>query len=163
MKSLLLNANRLRKFTKTHRTASAVSTLVACVLVLALGTGMSGAPKSITPDPSALGSSQNESASTIRRAKELIGSESIEITRHGFQPNEISRVPGRFFLQVQNRSGVSPLVLRVTAESGSTLKEITVTNDQLDWADEVNLPEGQYTVTEVNHGWTCRLTITSAP
>jgi len=138
--------------------------LATVVFVLGVGSAMSGAPKMGTQDvATSTSASSQQDTSSAQRTKEKIGSESITITRYGFQPTEISRAPGRFFLQVQNRSGVNPLVLRVSAQSGSTLKEITVTSDQLDWADEVNLPEGQYTVTEVNHAWTCRLTITSAP
>jgi hypothetical protein len=163
MKFLLSSPQRLFRFTKLHRTASAVSTLATVVFLLALGTAMSGAPKWSTQDPASSSSAQPQPASTTQRTKQLIGSEAITIMRYGFQPKEISRAPGRFFLQVENRSGVNPLVLRVSAQGGSTLKEFTVTSDQLDWADEVNLPEGQYTVTEVNHGWTCRLTITTAP
>ena len=122
---------------------------------------MSGVKRVGTKDTDAL--SQQTTASVGQRAKEKIGSESIAITRHGFEPREISRAGGRFFLAVENHSGVSPLVLRFTSQSGTSLKEFALTREQLDWADEVNLPEGQYTVTEVNRGWTCRLTITTAP
>ena len=162
---LLLTAERLLGFTETHRIASGISALATVVFVLALGTAMSGAPKLSAQDPasSSSGSAPQESASTAQRTKQLIGSEAITITRQGFQPKEIRRAPGKFFLQVENRSGVNPLVLRVSALGGGTLKEFSVTSEQLDWADEVNLPAGQYTVTEVNHGWTCNLTITTAP
>jgi len=161
---LLLTAKRLFKFTKTNRTASVAGVLAAVVvLVLGVGSAMSGTPKMSTQDLATLSASAQLGASAAQRTKEKIGSESILITRYGFQPAEIRRAPGKFFLEVQNRSGVNPLVLRVSAQNGSTLKEITVTSDQLDWADEVNLPGGQYSVTEFNRGWTCRLTITTTP
>ena len=149
------------KFTKTHRTISVPGVLAT--FVLALGTAMSGAPKFQDPASPSSGSSQHESGTTAGRTKQLIGSEAITITRHGFQPTDIRRTPGRFFLHVENRSGVNPLLLRVSTQSGNTVKEFSLTSDELDWADEVNLPEGQYMVTEINRGWTCRLTITSAP
>jgi hypothetical protein len=161
---LLITVTRLFNFTKTHRTASSVVVLATLLFVFSAGTAMSRASKAGTPDTTSFSrESQQTSASTAARVKEKIGSESIAITRYGFEPREISRVGGRFFLSVENNSGVSPLVLRVTAQTGRALKEFTLTRDQLDWADEVNLPEGQYTVTEVNRGWTCRLTITTAP
>ncbi len=161
---LFLTAKRLLKFTTTHRIGSLVSVMSTVALIVTIGSAMSGAPKMSTQDVATSSSaSSQQAASSVQRTKERIGSESIVITSHGFQPTEISRAPGRFFLHVQNRSGVNPLVWRVSAQSGSTLKEISVTSEHLDWADEVDPPAGQYTVTEVNHGWTCHLTITTAP
>jgi hypothetical protein len=161
IQNLLRTVTRLFSFTKTHRTASSAVVLATVLFVWGAGTAMSGVKRERTQDADAL--SQQTTVSAAQRAKEKIGSESIAITRHGFEPREISRTGGRFFLSVENSSGVSPLVLRVTTQTGGALKEFTLTRDQLDWADEVNLPEGQYTVTEVNRGWTCHLTITTAP
>jgi hypothetical protein len=154
---------RLINTSRSHRLASSALALITLVLAFSAVAAMSRAAKTITPRSPSAGDSQQILESAGQRAKEKIGSESIAITRHGLEPREISRVGGRFFLLVENRSGVNPLVFRVTAQSGSRLKEFTLTRDQLDWADEVNIPEGQYTITEVNHGWTCHLTITAAP
>jgi len=163
---LLLTAKRLLKITTMHRTASVASLLATLVLVMGVGTAMSGAPKMSTPaqTTSSSQSSQQASAPNMQRVKEKIGSESILITRYGFQPAEISRAAGRFFLLVQNRSGANPLALRVSSQGGGTLREFTITSNELDWADEINLPAGQYTVTEANHpDWVCTLMITPTP
>ena len=163
MKTLVMTVARLLNLTRTNRNASAIVALAAVVFLFSAGAARSRATKADAPNTAGFSSNSQTTASAGQRAKEKIGSESIGITRQGFEPREISRTGGRFFLLVQNRSGVNPLVFRVTAQSGSVLKEFTLTRDQLDWADEINVPEGQYTVTEVNHGWTCHLTISNAP
>ena len=86
--------------------------------------------------------------------------EVITIFPTGFNPSEITRPAGPFFLAVHNRSGIFQTSLRVESPAGSTVIEAQLPPDQLDWNGVVTLPPGTYVLTELNQGWTCHITIT---
>jgi hypothetical protein len=99
--------------------------------------------------------------STQQPAKERIGSEVISISRFGLETREIIRPAGKFFLVVENRSGLNPITFRLNSERGEKIIEVTQPMDQLDWAGEVNPRPGHYTLTIVERpGWICDITIT---
>jgi hypothetical protein len=86
----------------------------------------------------------------------------VTITRFGFEPGEITRPQGKFFLEVDNRSELSEVDLRLEAEHGNRLHQKRVPREQLDWLQELELRPGSYTLTEANHPeWVCRITITA--
>ena len=94
--------------------------------------------------------------------KQHLGYEVVMIGRKGFQPQNITRVKGPFFLAVENRSLAKGLTLRLTAEHGNRVREVLPPDDQLEWIDELDLQPGSYDLTELGHpDWVCHLTITS--
>jgi hypothetical protein len=95
------------------------------------------------------------------KAKELLPSEVVTITPRGFEPGELTRPAGRFFLTVENRSRTRGLTLILDPEHGERLREYTEPEGELDWADEIQLTPGQYTLTTRERpDWVCRITVT---
>jgi len=77
------------------------------------------------------------------------------------ETREITRPVGKFFLFVENRSGINPITLRLQSDRGQRIIEVTPPQDQLDWADEMNLHPGHYTLTVAERpSWVCEITIT---
>jgi hypothetical protein len=112
------------------------------------------------PKPEAASTLSTRTA-TPQPAKNRIGSELISISRFGFETTEITRPAGKFFLIIENRSGLNPITLRLKAEHGEKVIEVTPPQDQLDWADELNLHPGRYTLTIAERpSWVCNITIT---
>jgi hypothetical protein len=88
-------------------------------------------------------------------------SELITIGSGGFEPSAIRRPTGRFFLAIENRSGLDSVTLRIDRAAGNRLKEVAVSGGQLDWVDVVDLIPGDYVVTEADHpNWVCNITVT---
>ena len=84
----------------------------------------------------------------------------LTLQAEGFTPAELTRPAGRFFLSVDNRSGVEPLTLRLNQESGELVREMHIQRGTLDWREELNLTVGGYTLTEASHpSWVCRITV----
>jgi hypothetical protein len=88
-------------------------------------------------------------------------SELITIGPGGFEPSTIRRPAGRFFLAIENRSGLDSVTLRIDRLAGNRLKEAAVSGGQLDWIDVLDLTPGDYVVTEADHpNWVCYITVT---
>lgn len=88
--------------------------------------------------------------------------ELITIRPTGFEPSEINRPPGRFFLSIEDRSGSDSSDLSLSSEAGARLLEVHTSVESPDWSDVLNLPPGTYLLTEAGHPeWVCRLTITT--
>jgi len=88
--------------------------------------------------------------------------ELITIRRAGFEPAEIKRPQGSFFLFVDNRSGYRGPQLRLDRVAGSRLREVLLGPNQFHWDDVVDLPPGNYVLTEAAHpNWICHITITA--
>jgi hypothetical protein len=84
----------------------------------------------------------------------------VAITPRGFEPAEVLLASGRSFLSVENRSGARGLTLRLDSEHGNRVREFTQPEDELDWADELNLTPGLYTLAVADHpGWVCRVVV----
>jgi hypothetical protein len=86
----------------------------------------------------------------------------MTIRDDGFDPSEITRVPGKFLLSVDDRRNdkTQRLTLRLSREGGEHLRDIEVPEKATDWAEEVELQAGRYVLTEVSHSnWTCRITV----
>lgn len=117
-------------------------------------------PGKAQPPPEAISRAFTRTAAAPP-TKELIGSEVISIFRFGFETTHITRPAGKFFLVVENRSGLNPITFRLNSERGEKVLEVTQPLDQLDWAGEVNPRPGHYTLTIVERpGWICDVTIT---
>lgn len=87
--------------------------------------------------------------------------ELITITRHGFEPGEITRPAGRFLLMLDNHSDRAVLLLQLKREDGQVVKEARLKREDSDWNAIVDPPPGRYLLTEANHPhWSCVITIT---
>jgi hypothetical protein len=88
-------------------------------------------------------------------------SELITIGPDGFEPSAIRRPTGRFFLAIENRSGLDSVTLRIDRVGGNRLKAAAVSGGQLDWIDVLDLTPGDYVITEGDHpNWVCNITVT---
>lgn len=95
-------------------------------------------------------------------AQNRLEAELITITPKGFDPPEIRRPMGRFFLLVENRSGASELNLQLNRVAGNKLNEIRLPKGRLSWRPLVDLTPGQYVLTESGRpNWRCNFTITA--
>lgn len=76
------------------------------------------------------------------------------IQPYGFEPTEINVTEGRYLLVVQNRSGLSDLMVKLETEDQKTIHE---EHAQLQkWRKRFNLKRGVYRlVVENNPEWTC--------
>lgn len=103
----------------------------------------------------------HKSAAQSNQQRERIKTEVVTILPDGFEPAEITRRHGRFFLAVDNRSGLEQVSLRLDKETGNRLRDVRVNRADLDWADVVNLTPGTYLLTEANNPeWVCKIIIT---
>lgn len=98
--------------------------------------------------------------STAPRKKEILGYAVVTLTRAGFEPAEITHDGRRFFLMIDNQSGLSDLTIRIDPEHGNRIREVSQPTDQRKWVDEMDLPPGKYHISTPNRpGWVCQLTV----
>lgn len=104
-------------------------------------------------------SAEPESAAQGRSDQDL-EAEVITILPSGFEPRELSRPAGRFVLMFDNESGLQSLELRLERTGMPRIIELRP-NRKTEATQLLNLPAGEYQVTEANHPeWTMNLTIT---
>lgn len=93
--------------------------------------------------------------------KQPVESAMITLRTFGFEPKEITRKAGRFFIRVENVSGFREINLRLDREAGPRLKDALLPKGKFDWQDVVDLTPGTYLLTVTNNPkWVCRITIT---
>jgi hypothetical protein len=103
----------------------------------------------------------SRSEPTTGDKKERLGYELVTLTRFGFEPTQITRRGGHFFLAIENRSAAGSLTIRIDPEHGNRILEITQPPDQMDWVDEMRLPPGRYQISTADQpDRVCQLTIT---
>lgn len=85
----------------------------------------------------------------------------ITLSRGGFQPKEITRPQGRFFLVVGNQGELQEVNLRLDRVAGGRLHEAKVSREEFGWTELLNLTPGRYQLSEAGHpDWVCNITIT---
>lgn len=146
-----MSRQRKQIFWTTLITAALVSITTAAVLrrtsIVSSAPGGSATAKTAPPDQS--------------RKKQRLGYELITLTRFGFEPSQITRRGGHFFLAIENRSATRNLTIRIDPEHGNRVREVVQPADQLDWTDEMKLPPGRYRIsTSDQPDRVCHLTIT---
>jgi hypothetical protein len=101
----------------------------------------------------------------------MVDTETVVIVTDGFEPTQITRPKGAFFLTVENRTGPRSLSLylensaNVQVAQGQIPAEQTEQglNYQLGWAELFDLPVGTYVLREAgNPTWACYITITGS-
>ena len=87
--------------------------------------------------------------------------EVITIRPTGFERTQITRPKGLFGIAVENRSGLTDVVLRLDQEDGPRLRQAQLTRQNLNWKDQLDLVPGRYVLTEASHpDWICLITMT---
>lgn len=101
-----------------------------------------------------------DSGVTSALSQETEESLQLIIGDSGFEPTQVTRRPGKFLLTADDRRGDKSqrLTLRLSRESGELLREIEVSAQATDWAEELDLPAGRYALGEATHTeWSCRI------
>ena len=91
------------------------------------------------------------------------GVERIRVTSNGFEPAEIRRPKGPFFLLFNHNNHLPEVKLRLKREDGGKLREVGLKRNGRKGrhAEFLDLPHGRYILTEASHPeWICRITIT---
>ena len=123
--------------------------------VLLVASARSGGPLSISsnheqPNPGLVSASPTQA----------IEAEIIVLRPWGFEPTEISRPAGPFFLAVDNRSGLDHVDVSLHLETGPKFHAISVSKNKTKWRQKMTLPPGTYVLREASHPeWRCRITI----
>ena len=105
-------------------------------------------------------SAELETVSGPTTANENVEGELITILPNGFEPGELVRPAGSFVLMFDNQSGLQPLDLRLERAGMPRVTELRLRRKS-DSTTILNLPQGEYQVTEANHpGWSLKLTLT---
>lgn len=106
--------------------------------------------------------SSAESKPTVQgKSDHDLEAEVITILPSGFEPRELSRPAGRFVLMFDNESGLQSLEFRLERAGMPRITELRL-NRKTESTKLLNLPPGEYQVTEANHPeWTLNLTITN--
>jgi len=85
----------------------------------------------------------------------------ITIWPRGFHPVEITRPHAPFVLAIENRSGLQ-VVWRLSNGAGDRLKEVSMPREKKFQQELMDLPPGNYMLTEANHpDWVCHITVTN--
>ena len=92
---------------------------------------------------------------------ERVETELITITSTGFEPAELTRPAGKFLLEVDNRSEIEEVELRLDREQGGREKSPRIRRTAPEWGGAFDLPPGVYILSEATHpNWICRITLT---
>ena len=91
-----------------------------------------------------------ESQSSAGDAQALL----IAVQPYGFEPSEMDVEEGRYLLVVQNRSGLSDLMVKLEGEDGRKIHEDHA--QQKNWRKRFDLKQGSYRLTVENYPeWSC--------
>jgi hypothetical protein len=94
-------------------------------------------------------------------SRERIEVEPVTLRARGFEPSAITRPRGQFLLAVDNRSGFPDLDFRLVGLNGNQQAAKRMRGRELRWRQLVDLPPGDYVLTEANHPrWHCQISIT---
>jgi hypothetical protein len=93
----------------------------------------------------------------------------LVLTPKGFDETVITRPQGKFLLVVESLLGLkepSLALLRIggnnSKKNKEKLKDGAIKKEWQNWSEELNLPPGEYELTETNNpDWSCKLIITS--
>lgn len=87
------------------------------------------------------------------------GAHSVMLRSTGFEPDEMTRPVGRFTLAVDKESIREEVVMQLSSDDGTFSEQYTVPADAPNWYRRIQLQQGSYRITVVNHPWTCHITI----
>ncbi len=102
---------------------------------------------------------------TIQTTKpaERLEVERATVRVKGFEPAQITRPKkSPFFLIIENRTGLRELSFQINSEAGNKVndKDLKSPKGKISWNGVVDLPPGNYRLTELNHKeWSLAITI----
>ena len=103
---------------------------------------------------------QRDSGIASSSPTQPIEAEIIVLRPSGFEPKEITRPAGPFYLALHNLTRLDQLDVSLDPESGPRLQAIGVTKNKTRWQQKMTLPPGTYLLREASHPeWVCRITI----
>jgi hypothetical protein len=147
-----------RTLKETHHSAGETSVklnyrlLVAvavCILLLSAALVLAVRTRTHATQPSPQGNQQG-----------AFEAERVTLREWGFEPKEIKREPGPFFLILQNQSGLPEVELTLVSESGNQHRRFPDTRNALQFRQRIELPPGTYFIKESGHpDWQCQITI----
>lgn len=166
MNYLALSRSKFKSLISTRRIHGSA---ILAVLILAMfavhrfaaaKSGISPLTERVTEGAAAV-PARTSAVNTSTRQGEVMPSELLTIRPYGFEPPKITRQTGQFFLAIENRSQVEELSLSFERVGGQRFQEVRVQRGRPDISNTVDLPPGDYNLSEASHpGWTCRITIT---
>ena len=122
-----------------------------------------GEASKVTP-PASTVTTKPETVSPLQHDSTKDGPEGeiVAAYRNGFEPKQITRRAGEFLLLIDNRTGLDEIQLRLErVVDRERLRDVSLTKRAYSWNAMLNLPPGDYALTEVSHPeWTCRITLT---
>ena len=148
---------------KNVTTKRASLLFVSLVAVAAFTVGMIHAKAKIFSPPTFAAIPSDNS--TAIQADEKLESELITVNRFGFMPLSITRPAKGFALIVDNHTADPDLNLRLNRLLGNVpadkLLDLNLKRGRGNWYSQVNLPPGEYELSEANHPeWKCKITLT---
>ena len=85
----------------------------------------------------------------------------LTIRPEGFLPTEITVPAERYFVVIQNLTGLEQFAIRVERENGERLQEVRVERFRRKWKGSIELRPGRYVISEQDHpDWKCVITVT---
>jgi predicted PurR-regulated permease PerM len=88
----------------------------------------------------------------------------ITVNSQGITPSTATANAGVIRLTIENQKAQQRVTLRVNDQAGETLREISVPDKATEWKTEVELPVGQFTISDVNNSSaSCRITVQTPP
>lgn len=106
-------------------------------------------------------------AQPLSQVNERIEAELVTVRPTGFDPGEIIRGPGPFFLVIENRSGTDLGPLRLEAEAAglplpaSRIAEARIDKEKHNYGERLQLPPGRYRLRQQGGtAWSFMITIT---
>lgn len=104
----------------------------------------------------------NNSYAPAQSSGQEVEVEVITVHPYGFAPKAISRPRGPFLLAVHNHSRLEQLAVQLNRMTGLRLNDIAFPRGRVRWHTPLDLPPGQYVLTEADHPeWVCNITITA--
>lgn len=135
--------------------APTTALLIAIGTILAASVYATYRTKSVSPFPE----SKPSDRITIPQTED-VEAELITVLPKGFEPGTIVRPAGKFVLMFDNQSRLQPLQLRLERAGVPRVADIKLLR-KTGATKVLNLPPGDYQITEANHSdWTLRLTLT---
>jgi len=85
---------------------------------------------------------------------------SLILSSSGFNPAEVRSQSRRFLLSIDNRSGTSDLVFKLSRPDGTLIRELRMAGAGGDWTEAFDLSKGTYKLSEANHSaWVCTIVV----
>lgn len=152
----------MRRLRLAGLTPAALTIIVVVVLMVVAGSVRARLTSAERASQQGPVSNQSPQASDTPKT-EVTGVERIRVTSYGFEPTEIQRPKGAFFLLFDHLTPLPEVTLRLDNETGNKVREVGLKQfgQKRRQAELVDLPPGRYVLTEASHPkWVCHITIT---